>query len=371
MTDAVAFWSVILPANGKEVRQEIESTETVVSTIHVTGMALGPQPKKGSHVITLEYNGVNAVLATLEDPHTRQFHMDIVVDQTAKFRNSGGSEVHLYGYHVSTPVRSEEEDEEEDEDEEGEGEEDEEGEDGDEEEDEEGEGEEFDEEEEARRIAQLAPILEALERRAAERAAKKAGFTGNKMETSEDGDEDEDDEDEDEGEDGIPDLDQLGSDDLIGLAGEDEDEDEDEEESEEEEEQAPPPKVGAKRGAQTPQPSKPTKQAKQEPQTAPPKQAGKGAKQAPAPAAEAKGVKGKGAAKETPTKGVATPGSEAEFKAALVAHLKGSKGPVPVSQLGSAIKRPAAVPKLSAYLASNKDTFAYDSSKQTVTLKKK
>ncbi len=86
MTDAVAFWSVILPANGKEVRQEIESTETVVSTIHVTGMALGPQPKKGSHVITLEYNGVNAVLATLEDPHTRQFHMDIVVDQTAKFR---------------------------------------------------------------------------------------------------------------------------------------------------------------------------------------------------------------------------------------------------------------------------------------------
>lgn len=70
--------------------------------------------------------------------------------------------------------------------------------------------------------------------------------------------------------------------------------------------------VGAKRGAQTPQPSKPTKQAKQEPQTAPPKQAGKGAKQAPAPAAEAKGVKGKGAAKETPTKGErpSTPSSQ-------------------------------------------------------------
>ncbi len=53
-----------------------------------------------------------------------------------------------------------------------------------------------------------------------------------------------------------------------------------------------------------------------------------------------------------------------------MSHLKGAKGPVPVSQLGSAIKRPASVSKLSAFLASNKDTFAYDSSKQTVTLKK-
>ncbi len=65
--------------------------------------------------------------------------------------------MHLYGYHVSTPVRSEEEDE----DEEGEG-EDEEGEDEEEEDEGEGEEEEFDAEEDARRVAHLAPILQAF-----------------------------------------------------------------------------------------------------------------------------------------------------------------------------------------------------------------
>lgn len=81
MAESMAFWSVLLPPKGKEIEQEIESTNKVFSTIHLTGIALGANPSNGPHVIALQYNGTNVVLATLEAPHTRQVKLDIALDQ--------------------------------------------------------------------------------------------------------------------------------------------------------------------------------------------------------------------------------------------------------------------------------------------------
>ncbi|GFR48071.1 hypothetical protein Agub_g9907 [Astrephomene gubernaculifera] len=397
MSEGMAFWSVILPAKGKEVKQEVESTDSVLSSIHLTGLALGVNPKAGPHPITLEYNGNITVLGTLEAPHTRQFHLDIALDETYKLRNLGDSEVHAYGFQVATQVRSDEH--------------------SDEDEDEEEDEEDEDEDEEDSEDDEETPKALKLRGRRLRRVAVDSP-DGDLMDTDsedeedeedeegEEGDEDEDEEDEEDDE-SIPDIDQLGSDDMVAEADEDEDEEEEDEESEEEEETEkeetpakPTAKVGSKRAAQTPQPGKAPKQAKQEPpKSAPPKQLQQqqqkdkqgGPRQIPVTlaGAEEKAQKGKGKEekgekakvkeekapkgkeekpKEQP-KGVKTPATESEFRAALVDFLGSQKGPVPLSSLGTAVKKPAAVAgKLSAYLSANKDTFVVDD--KGVSLKK-
>ncbi|EFJ42508.1 hypothetical protein VOLCADRAFT_107203 [Volvox carteri f. nagariensis] len=474
MAEAMAFWSVILPPKGKPVQQEVESTPTVLSSIHVTGLSLGVAPKDGPHVVTLEYNGTNTVLATLEAPHTRQWRLDIAIDQTIQMCNMGNSEVHVYGYQVSTPVRLDDSDEDDsDEDEE----------------DYELEGDEGDEEVHAEAVAKAKGAMKKAALPAKGRPAKAAAVsnhdamdTDGDEEDEEDEDEDEEegeseeDEDEDEEGDGIPDMKELGSDDLIGEAAdedaEDEDEDEDESDGEEDDDEAAPVKVGNKRGPQTPQPGKPAKQPKQEPpKSAPPKAlqrqkaaaavaAGGGAKQIPvkaesgkpqtvkvtkdgaaaagAPGAtkagkaeaaaakagtgdaskgkadvkgdqkpepekkkaevkdagktEGKGKDGKekkadvkdtgkagdkakpqgkqaaAGAAASPKAGVKTPGSEEEYRTALVDFLGSQKGPVMLSQIGSAVKKPAGVDKLANFLKKHSDTFAVEVDKAVAVL---
>lgn len=91
MTEAMAFWSVILPPKGKPVQQEVESTPSVLSSIHVTGMALGPNAKDGPHTVTVEYDGTNTVLATLEAPHVRQWRLDVAIDQVGGAADAVGT----------------------------------------------------------------------------------------------------------------------------------------------------------------------------------------------------------------------------------------------------------------------------------------
>ncbi|GIL73793.1 hypothetical protein Vretimale_5346 [Volvox reticuliferus] len=271
MADAMAFWTVLLPPNGKPVEQEVESTPNVLTSIHLTGLALGQNAKEGPHIITLEYNGTKPVLCTLEAPHARQWRLDTAIDQTFRLQNWGESEVHAYGYQVTTAVHIDDES------------------DDDEEEEEAMDGEEEEGDLFERKFEKTGMIDEELEKavrkmKALNARRKKAAGQQNAVamdvDTDEDDDEDEEDEDEDEesedeedeDEDGIPALGDLGSDDLIGVAADEDEEDEDEEEEDEEEEK-PPVKVGAKRPPQTPQPEKPRKQLKQEPpKSAPPKQ---------------------------------------------------------------------------------------------------
>eukprot|EP00198_Chlamydomonas_reinhardtii_P004671 XP_001694007.1 predicted protein [Chlamydomonas reinhardtii] len=128
--ESMAFWSIVLPGKGKEVDQEVESSETVLSSIHVTGLALGTAAAKGPHVVSIEYNGTVTVLATLEAPHTRQVKLDIALDQTFKLANHGDAAVYAYGYQANGGKgkqlrrqrrEADEEDEEEDEDDEDDG----------------------------------------------------------------------------------------------------------------------------------------------------------------------------------------------------------------------------------------------------------
>ncbi|GIL49300.1 hypothetical protein Vafri_5683 [Volvox africanus] len=253
MADAMAFWTVLLPPNGKIVEQEVESTPNVLTSIHLTGLSLGQNAKEGPHTVTLEYNGTKPVLCTLEAPHTRQWRLDTAIDQTFRLQNWGDSEVHAYGYQVTTAVPMDEDETDEDE------------------EDDELEGEPDEADEEGFRKA-----LRKMKQLNAGRIKAAGPRKGDAMDVDTDEDEDEDEEDDEEedesedeeGEDGIPALGELGSDDIIGVADEDEDEDE-----EDDEEERLPVKVGGKRPPRTPQPEKPRKQLKQEPpKSAPPKQ---------------------------------------------------------------------------------------------------
>ncbi|KAG2428108.1 hypothetical protein HYH02_014455 [Chlamydomonas schloesseri] len=93
---------------------------------------------------------------------------------------------------------------------------------------------------------------------------------------------------------------------------------------------------------------KDTQQAKEEKEEAKLKEKGKG-KGTPAQAADCAATSG----------GVATPTTEPEYREAIVAMIRGQKGPVQLSVLGSVVKRPAAVGgKLKAYLESHPDLFA-------------
>ncbi|KAG2430620.1 hypothetical protein HXX76_010138 [Chlamydomonas incerta] len=357
----MAFWSIVLPGKGKEVEQEVESSETVLSSIHVTGLALGAAPGKAPHVIAIEYNGTNTVLATLEAPHTRQFRLDIALDQTFKITNHGDTPVYAYGYQVATSnhiedMSADEEDEDEDEDE-----------DFDEGEDE--EEDDDDEEDDDEQPPTAVPLAN--------------GGKGKRLrQQRRDADDDEEDDDEEEG-DGIPDFKDLNPDDLVAEnQGEDEDEDEegdddaDEEdeveEDEEMEEQDTPPRVPAKVGskrpppAQTPQPAKAQRGAmRAEPKSAPPKQQA-GPRQIPVttPAAQKGDKEAKGAIKTS---------NEAEFLQALVSVVKNQKLPVPLAVLGSAVVRPEDMKgrdfKLGAYLEQHAELFAVDP-KKGVSLKK-
>ncbi|KAG2446549.1 hypothetical protein HYH02_008536 [Chlamydomonas schloesseri] len=367
----MAFWSIVLPGKGKEVEQEVESSETVLSSIHVTTLALGATPAKGPHVVSIEYNGTHTVLATLEAPHTRQFRLDIALDQTFKMINHGDSPVYAYGYQVATSNHIEDMSaDEEDEDEEDDEYDMEEGEDEDDEDDE-------DEEEDDERPPKAVPLANG---------GKGKQLRAQRRDADDDEEEGEDeDEDDDEGEaDGIPDYKDLNSDDFVAVnqgedededeAGEEEDEeedDEDEDEQMEEPEARPPAKVGGKRPApaQTPQPAKAQRGGmKAEPKSAPPKQQAGGPRQIPVttPAPAQKGGK--------EAKGAATPGNEAEFRQALVTMLKSAKNPVPLAVLGHAVQRPSAMKgrdfKLGSYLEKNSDLFEYEPKKGLVSLRK-
>jgi hypothetical protein len=61
------------------------------------------------------------------------------------------------------------------------------------------------------------------------------------------------------------------------------------------------------------------------------------------------------------------PTNEKEYTAALKQYLV-KNGPSKLSALGTAVKRPASVPKLKKFLSTNASIFAYNQSTDTVSL---
>ena len=377
------------------------------SLVHVTQFALGPSPAPGRHtILAVRSNGSEFAVGTLEAGRVDQFSADFMWSALApspadgisdgggygavSFRHTGASAVHLTGYKTVSSLldyggmsEGEEEEEEsgsEEEEEEEAGadghrrhqaarprprglvrlgapeaesdEEDEEDDDDDSsalsEDDEEDEdslltssGSEEEDEEEAPR----AVPLKAGRARAA--APLRKGEPAGLELSSDDGEEDEDDEDwteeEDEDEEGLAEEEAAAAAALGGGGGG----------SSEEEEAAAAaaagrravPPTAAKRPAPAPASPAPAKKGKAAPAAAP--------ATPPTPAMAAAGGGG---------------GSAAAYAAALASHLRAA-GPTRVANLGSAVPRPPAAPKLMKVLTGMGDLFAVDGAGM-VSLKK-
>jgi len=374
------------------------------SLVHVTQFALGPSPAPGRHtILAVRSNGSEFAVGTLEAGRVDQFSADFMWSALApspadgisdgggygavSFRHTGASAVHLTGYKTVSSLldyggmsEGEEEEEESGSEEEEEAgadghrrhqaarprprglvrlgapeaesdEEDEEDDDDDSsalsEDDEEDEdslltssGSEEEDEEEAPR----AVPLKAGRARAA--APLRKGEPAGLELSSDDGEEDEDDEDwteeEDEDEEGLAEEEAAAAAALGGGGGG----------SSEEEEAAAAvagrravPPTAAKRPAPAPASPAPAKKGKAAPAAAP--------ANPPTPAMAAAGGGG---------------GSAAAYAAALASHLRAA-GPTRVANLGSAVPRPPAAPKLMKVLTGMGDLFAVDGAGM-VSLKK-
>lgn len=69
---AVDFWGAEVPPGGKPYAVEVENEPPLYLMVHVTGCALGEDPKGGPHVVKALHNGKAIALATLEKGRTHQ-----------------------------------------------------------------------------------------------------------------------------------------------------------------------------------------------------------------------------------------------------------------------------------------------------------
>lgn len=114
----IEFWGQELPGGGKQYSVEVENEPPVFQVVHITGCALGENPKPGPHVLkVLSPEGKAIVVATLERGAATQAPLDFGISSTTVFINAGPSPVHISGY-VTRSVEPFEGSDEEDEDEE-------------------------------------------------------------------------------------------------------------------------------------------------------------------------------------------------------------------------------------------------------------
>ena len=107
MGSDMRFWSLIVPGGGEEAL-EIEQTPTKVQYVHITNVALGLNPSDGPCTLSLIQNGVALVLCHLSKGNAMQYPLQMMLDESVLFKNSGKSAIHLTGF-VTTS--SDEEDE--------------------------------------------------------------------------------------------------------------------------------------------------------------------------------------------------------------------------------------------------------------------
>ncbi|KAJ9513120.1 hypothetical protein QJQ45_029386 [Haematococcus lacustris] len=390
----MSLWTLVVPKKG--IKCEVEQSADRLCYVHVTNVALPPNPPPGPHSLVIKRDGQEICIATLEKGAHPQHTLDFILDSTTEFVTLGPGPTHLIGY-LTMSYADDSDDE-----------------DGDEDEDE-------DEDDAA---PQAVPIANGNQGKAAQPkpagtkpAVAPKGAAGLVDAEAVEGEEDEDEDDED-----YP----MGSDDLVGEMEEDEgeddegedddDDDEDEEdeddegeddEGEEEElEPTPPAKPqGKKRAAEGP----PSKSPYAPPAAATPAAAAaagpasKKAKATPAPAVtpaakpsaakpgkpgkEAEAGKagqakaGKPAQPSTPmpppadaeccAESPVAPKNEAEYEAALVSMLKSKpNGSAPLASIGNSVAKPPGVSKMAAFIKARPAMFKLDSTGANVSLVK-
>lgn len=114
------FWSAVIPGGGSTT-QDIEQTQDTATYLHLTNVALAGDGGNSSHVVSVVVNGKECILATLQRGACMQHQLDMLLDETVTFKNSGPGVVHVGGYITFSSAEDaddDEEDEDEDEDEE-------------------------------------------------------------------------------------------------------------------------------------------------------------------------------------------------------------------------------------------------------------
>jgi hypothetical protein len=385
MEPDVEFFAISLPpgktvacTNGGGDGDDDDDLEDGVSLVHITQFALGPAPAPGRHTImAVRSDGAEFAVGTLEAGRVDQFSADLMWSALSNgngnggadgggygavaFRHTGGSAVHLTGYKTVSSLLdyAAPSEEEEEEDEEGVGlpgrglvrlgwpdEESDELDASDDEGTDETEETEDEEEEESSLPSESegeeAPRAVRLKpgRRPGEPAGEELSLS------SESGGEDEDEgweseEEESDDDEGLDAEERAAARALGGGGGSSSSGWSEEEEEEEESEEEAAGRGGGKRGRPAVLP--PAKKAKA---AAPP--AGPASPPTPSvPGARGGGGSGGGSA-------------AAQYAAALAAHLA-KNGPTRLANLGSAVPRPPAAPKLTKVLAAAGDRFAVDS----------
>ncbi len=94
----LSMWTLEVPPNGKPVTYEIEQAPDQAHYVHLTNVAIPYNGAAGPHGLTLEANGAQLTLATLDKASHPQHPLDLVLDQTVVLRNYGKGPVHLAGY---------------------------------------------------------------------------------------------------------------------------------------------------------------------------------------------------------------------------------------------------------------------------------
>ena len=93
----MSFWSMAVKGGASE-DLEVEQTVSVCRYVHVTNIALAANPSDGPNTLSLVTNGIECVLATLCKGATLQYPLEIMLDSTVTFKNSGKTTIHLSGY---------------------------------------------------------------------------------------------------------------------------------------------------------------------------------------------------------------------------------------------------------------------------------
>ncbi|KAG1657973.1 hypothetical protein FOA52_008033 [Chlamydomonas sp. UWO 241] len=289
-----------------------------LSFLHLSNIALGTSPSPGPNTVSVIVNGEECVLATLEASGSTQHELEgTIFDSTSTFRNRGKSPVYLLGkFTTSTP-----EDDEEDED------------DLEELSDLDGESSSSSEEEcpEGTPLDMVPPTNPELLRLNGSRMGQGAAALRAGAPDDDGGDDDDDDDDGD-------DTDSAGDDE----GGEEE----------EQPQSQPPPQKAGKRSA----PAVAVEVAESKSKAKKARQATEGAAAAAGPS-------------ESERAGGPASDDAQAYESSLVAHLSKQPGrTAKLPTLGSAVKKPAGVPKLAAFLRSRPAMFRSDEREGTVTL---
>lgn len=328
---------------GRDEDEEPLPGEFCSKTLHVTQVALGHDAKDGDHTVYIERDGSSYALGTLNKKTCPHMNLDLIlVDEQVRMKHTGKSVVHLTGYEGLSYGTQDSDDEDDayahilsSEDDESQEDSEELGDDGEEDEEEDEEEEETDEEEEETDEEEDVPELVGLQNIPSaddDDSVDVADVSDSDIDMGiESGESDSDDSSSSD-----DDSDSSGSSDDSSSKEFDSDAEIDMSDSDDEEERESM-KKRLKGVLMTPQPSK-KKQKVEGPNTAPSKMLS-----------------------------VKSPTNEKEYKIALKTFLK-ENGPSKIASLGSAVKRPAAVPKLKKFLAANTDDFNYNKSTDEVSL---